>query len=441
MPRLTSRRTVAIAALVVAAAAVAVAFFGWRRTGSLPGGSSAKQRSADLTRRLEQLKSVPYTSVGREDVSGAPSGVVVYDRARAEDGYNLYVSRVSPEAFLMDMEGKIVHRWTYPEQRARQFVWSHAVMLANGDLLVLNQFKDLKRLDWESNLIWKREMAADHDVIELPDHTIYVIELEMRQHRGLQLRCPVIVHLTGDGEELDRWSAYEHLDDLKRALDRRSFLDTILDSLAARGEDPRPTEAVPGRMEIEKVKGEIVYDYFHLNTVSVLPDTQLGRRDARFAAGNLLVCFRNVNQIAVLDAATKAVTWAWGEGTLEWPHHPTMLENGDILLFDNGSRRGFSRLLEVNPESGRVAWEYTANPPQAFYTYEKGSAQRLANGNTLVCQGDEGRAFEITRDGEIVWDWYNPQVKRGRRVQIYRVIRMPAPMVKPLLAGASWGLR
>lgn len=426
-----TRRTVVIIALGgVLAAGLAVALSLLVRTGSEEG------KPAGRDGRLDQLRSVPYTSVGSEDVSGEPGGVVVHDPARAGDGYNLYVSRVSPEAFLLDMEGKVVHRWSYPEEeRRRRFVWSHAVMLADGDLLVVNQFKDLKRLDWHSNLVWKREMVADHDVVEAPDGTLYAVELETRLHRGLPVRFPLILHLTAGGQELGRWSAYDRLEELKAALDRRWFLDTVLDSLAALGEEPRPSGDQPGRVEIETVRGETVYDYFHLNTVGLLPDTPLGRRDPRFAAGNLLVCFRNVNQIAVLDAAGGSVTWAWGEGVLEWPHHPGMLADGTVLVFDNGSRRGYSRLLEIEPESGRVVWEYAADPREAFYTYEKGSVQRLANGNTLACEGDEGRAFEVTREGEIVWDWYNPQTRWGRRVQIYRVIRVPAGTVEPLLAG------
>jgi hypothetical protein len=34
--------------------------------------------------------------------------------------------------------------------------------------------------------------------------------------------------------------------------------------------------------------------------------------------------------------------------------------------------------------------------------------QRLPNGNTLVCSGAPGRVFEVSPDGELVWDWRSP---------------------------------
>jgi hypothetical protein len=248
------------------------------------------------------------------------------------------------------------------------------------------------------------------------------------------VRFPSVVHFTADGREIDRWYTYEHLDEIKSAFDRRAFLDTILDSLIAEGAGIEVTETVPGRLEANTLSdGRVLYDYFHLNTITILPQTPLGERDARFRAGNLLICFRNVNQIAVLDSRTWEILWAWGEGMLEWPHHPTMVESGNILVFDNGVLRGFSRVLEVNPLTGSVEWEYEADPPESFYTYEKGSAQRLPNGNTLICEGDEGRAFEITRGGEIVWDWLNPETRKDRRVQVYRMMRLSPESVEPLL--------
>jgi outer membrane protein assembly factor BamB len=176
-----------------------------------------------------------------------------------------------------------------------------------------------------------------------------------------------------------------------------------------------------------------LFDYFHLNTITVIPENGVGEGDARFRAGNLLICFRNVNQIGVLDKDTWEILWVWGEGELEWPHHPTMLDNGNILLFDNGAFREFTTVLELNPVTERVEWKYNADPPTDFYSYSKGSAQRLPNGNTLICDADNGRAFEVTRAGETVWEWHNPARELARRVTVYRMTRLPPDLVEPLL--------
>lgn len=402
--------------------------------------SGRRERAADDSkdpnvRRLERLRSVPYTSVTETPVDSTGSGVLVHDRDRAYDGYNLYCSRISPEVRLIGMDGELVHMWTHPSDTSS--IWDHAIMLENGDVVVIEKFKYLLRLDWGSNPVWKKPMDVHHDIVPLPDGTFYAIVRELREHRGLQVRFPAIVHLSEGGVETGRWSTYEHLEEMKASLDRRSFLDTVLDGLIASEDAALADEDLHKRPSLRKyTRGNRVYDYFHLNTISVLPETPLAG-DPRFRPGNLLVCFRNVNQIAILDRVSREILWAWGEGELEWPHHPTMLANGNILVFDNGVERKSSRVLEVGPATGRIEWQYTGTPPGSFYTFEKGSAQRLPNGNTLISEGNEGRVFEVTGAGEVVWEWLNPETRKRRRVQIYRMERLPSDLVEHLTGKAG----
>lgn len=389
--------------------------------------------SSALERRLDRLRSVPYSSVTEERVEGDTSGVLVYDTDRAYAGYNLLCSRISPEVLLLDMQGRLVHRWFFNIEHEDDLC-EHAILLENGDVIVIDRFKHVIRLDWKSNIVWKTPLIAHHDVYPTERNTVYAISLQGANHRGLVVRFPVIVELSAEGKEIDRWSAYEHLDEIKRTFDQRSFLDTILDSLLERHSWLEVYEILAERGEaIQRFDAHIQYDHFHLNTITVLPETPLGKKDTRFRRGNLLTCFRNVNQIAVLDDRTKEVVWVWGEGILEWPHHPTMLEGGNILVFDNGAFRKHSRVIELNAVTETIVWEYAADPPEDFYSYGKGSAQRLPNGNTLICEGDRGRVFEVTAGGEIVWDWLNPMMKDGRRVQVYRMMRYPADMVQAIV--------
>jgi hypothetical protein len=386
----------------------------------------------DQAGRLERLRSLPYTAVTGHETDPDESGVRIAKAGRFYEGYNLYCSRVAPEAYLMDMTGSVVHTWSRPGDDI--WVWDHAVMQPNGDVIVINKFRELLRLAWDSEIVWRRDMDVHHDVAVLPDGTFYAIIRGAELYRGLIVRFPSIVHFTPEGTEIDRWYTHDHLDEIKRTFDPRSFLDTILDSALAAGARVEFSETVPGRIEMNTLKdGRSLYDYFHLNTITILPETPLGERDSRFGAGNLLVCLRNVNQIAILEKDTWKIVWVWGEGVLEWPHHPTMLDDGSILVFDNGVLRESSRVLEVDPRTGDVTWEYVARPPETFYTYQKGSAQRLPNGNTLICDGDNGRAFEVTRDGEIVWEWLNPAMLKEHRVQLYRIERLAPDVISPLL--------
>jgi hypothetical protein len=114
-----------------------------------------------------------------------------------------------------------------------------------------------------------------------------------------------------------------------------------------------------------------------------------------------------------------------------------MLPEGRILVFDNGVERKWSRVLEVDPQTLTIEWQYTADPPAGFYTFEKGSAQRLPNGNTLISEGNDGRVFEVTQTGNIVWEWLNPETGKRRRVQIYRMERLSAELVERLTGKAG----
>jgi hypothetical protein len=391
------------------------------------------QEPADWDRQLEMLRSLPYLDFSPEIVDQMETGVLYYDPERAYPGYNFYCSRSSGEAFLLDMEGRVVHRWTYPQKTGPGS--DHAVLLENGDLMVIQKHQSLMRLDWDSQLIWKKKMGAHHDLVPAPDGTFYVIHRKYEIYRRMRVWFDAIIHLTADGEEIDRWYTFDHLADLKAALDTRSFLDTVLDNALGGGS----LQGREAKLAKRAVAGDDYnFDYFHLNTINMLPNNILEERDARFRRGNFLVCFRNVNQIAVLEKDTYRLMWSWGEGELEWPHHPTMLENGHILIFDNGVQREYSRVLELDPLTETIIWTYPAEFPVDFYSEARGSAQRLANGNTLICESDKGRVFEVTEEGEIVWVWLNPTVWRKARETVYRMVRLPTTQVKRFLEEWWW---
>ena len=164
-----------------------------------------------------------------------------------------------------------------------------------------------------------------------------------------------------------------------------------------------------------------------------LPDTPLGQKDARFRSGNLLFCFRSLDIIGIVDREKNEVVWAWGLGIIDGPHQPTMLDNGNILLYDNGTYRDTSIAREIDPVSGDIVWQYEDGAD--FYSPYRSGVQRLPNGNTLICESDAGRIFEVTQDKEIVWDYYSPFLGQGPQNQgrhVYRATRLTADELKPL---------
>ena len=148
--------------------------------------------------------------------------------------------------------------------------------------------------------------------------------------------------------------------------------------------------------------------------------------------GSVMVSYAFMSIISIIEKSTGNIIWRWGMGhELGFQHNPTVLDNGNILVFDNGRHRqlppDYTRVIEINPKTNEVEWEYTADPPGDFYASFVGGAQRLPNGNTLICDGPHGRFFEVTPAGETVWEYVNPfhyQFMRfGRTNMVFRAYR------------------
>jgi hypothetical protein len=125
---------------------------------------------------------------------------------------------------------------------------------------------------------------------------------------------------------------------------------------------------------------------------------------------------KHLNAVAIVNGETLEIEWLWGPGNLTLQHYSTLLKNGNILLFDNGPK--ISRVLEVEPRTMKVAWSYEGG--EEFFSGFGGANQRLDNGNTLITETEKGRVIEVTSDGEIVWEFLNPEVgPEGRRTNVW----------------------
>jgi len=358
-------------------------------------------------RLLEQVRGLGYVTW---DLRADPNltGVTRHDAARTAPGYNLYTDN-GKKIYLMDLEGRHVRTWVIDNAGK---TYTHAEILPDGRIALLFDEHGLGTFDWNGRPIWKIEMPAHHDFTLLPGGSLMTLEHEKSPYKGRVVLFDAIVSLSAEGEVTGRWKTFDHLEEI-----RKHHPPSHMD------QEPMP-EAVPAMG---------VSDYYHMNSLEPLPATALGARDRRFREGNLLVSFRNVSLIAVLDRDDLSIVWSWGPGTLEYQHMPTMLPDGHILLFDNGPFRGYSRVLEIEPASKKIVWSYESDPRDRFLSKEGGGNQRLPNGNTLICETDRGHAFEVTRGGEIVWEYWNPELVRGKRSRFYRFTRVPPGLVEPLL--------
>jgi len=382
-------------------------------------GCGGEPRSdPDGQAELERLRALGYVGFTDSKIAPGERSVTVYDAERSAAGYNLISNRDLTSAQLFDAEGNVVRSWD--DEGANH--WSNAELLDDGDLLVtgsehpetssdLSNF--LLRMSWNGDVVWRKMINAHHDAEVTPDGTIAALTFEFRSIPAISEEFEVKDHqitlLTGEGEILEQASLY---DMLRTNPEEFSFQDVA----------PK------------KQGAHTFVDLLHANSVEFMHHEHLVGRHPIYAPTNVLVSFRHQDTLAIFDWRAKQLLWAWGQGEISAQHDGRILANGNILLFDNGIDRAWSRVIELDPLSKEIVWEYKAPEPEEFFSLRKGSSQRLPNGNTLVANSDSGEAFEVTPDGEIVWRFLNPNADAdGNRATIVRIHRYPVDFIQNLV--------
>ena len=71
-------------------------------------------------------------------------------------------------------------------------------------------------------------------------------------------------------------------------------------------------------------------------------------------------------------------------------------------------------MKEKKNVSKQIVWTYSSKNNTSFYSTIGSSAQRLPNGNTLICSMNDGHFFEVAPDDtSIVWEYINPMTRNG----------------------------
>ncbi len=347
------------------------------------------------------------------------SGVSSYDTSKAVAGYNLF------DGQLMDMHGQVIKTW-----RANYL----SLLLPDGRYLAQKDYESQQwgLYSWNDQIIWQNNTPIHHDIVLTPNNTLLTFSKEMHPYKGRNVDFCVILEFNLNGQELQRYSFWDHLNEIQQF---HKPLELDFPKLPFLPDTAKRKETTPWGGN---------YDYYRLNSIQALPATELGQKDTRFQAGNWLISLRHGSMIFILDRETKKIVWKCIDGDLkdklEGQHAPQLLSSGSMLIFDNGRYRGYSRIIEIDPVSLDILWEYRADN---FYTLSQGYAQRLNNGNTLITESEQGRAFEITPDKKIVWQYYLPKTQDatnskhpenyGRRQWIYRMTRYSPTFIDPLL--------
>jgi hypothetical protein len=358
-----------------------------------------------------------------------PKGTTIYEPDRCFNGYTLILLDGSdgPWVGLIDMNGRTVHRWQMEGGHEAGYV-PRARLFPDGRLIVLRSQGSFgtgraQEYVWDGELVWQYEppggLLPHHDLEKTADgNTLLICREEVpdeirrkarEPERREKLYSDVIQEVSPDKEIVWEWHQYEHLD------------------IGRRVQVPAPPRWWAGP------ENNTLPDWTHTNTVQAIPENRwFDAGDARFRPGNVLISLRQLDVVLLVDRETGKIVWEYSgdyKGGLSGQHDSHMIEKGipgagNIIMFDNGaspvtdlSHCGCSFVLEIDPTTDEVVWVYDRR--EQFHSNFTSSCQRLPNGNTLILESAHHRIFEVTPEGETVWEHVFPGPAYSQRAYRY----------------------
>ena len=395
---------------------------------------------ADLDQRLEDARTV---------------GLLI-NEPEAMSGYTLMPGAFNNDVHLIDHLGKIAHSWQFGNPV------SHARFLDNGNLLVTTRQDDgrngITEIDPDSNIVWQYTHPDDthhHDFLKMPNGNVLMLMSgnKTRQEAIAAGANPDIVPTGGmlydyliearptgseDVEIVWEWSTWDYT---------VQDFDPTKENYGDPAEHPELID-VNFFSERPKIQNDI-WNWTHTNAIDYNP-----------ALDQIMLSPRHHNELWIIDRSASreaaptrkggnagkggALLYRWGNprayrhGTpadqrLFWQHHtqwidPGLPGAGNILVFNNGydliqAPPRYSSIEEIVPPvdgygylrgpgmpypPAEPIWTYTAETPTDFYSSIMGCAQRLPNGNTLICNSVSGNVFQVTPGGKTVWRYVYP---------------------------------
>lgn len=374
------------------------------------------------------------------------------------DGYTLFAPISSKTTYLIDNCGEKAHSWI-SNYRPGLAVY----LLEDGTLLRAGNSNNstftsggkggiIEMLDWNSNVLWSYTISSStecqhHDVEYLPNGNILVVVWEAytsaevnsagRSTTPATLWSDKIIEIqpdlvNGGGTIVWEWKAWDHL-----VQDE----DQTASNYGNVGNSPELINLNYGNLSNN--------DWLHINSV-----------DYNAQLDQIVLSNHNFSEIWIVDHSTTTqeasshiggnsgkggdLLYRWGnpqtydQGTLGdqklfLQHNAywiddTYVDGNMIMIFNNKTGPNYSSVDIIDPPidaagqytyaggayaPGNFHWSYMAPTPSDFFATNISGAQRLANGNTLICEGPTGRFFEVDYTGTIVWEYINPVINTG----------------------------
>jgi len=388
----------------------------------------------------------------------------------SSDGYTLFNSLRGTTTYLMNNDGLEVRSWesNYVVGNSVYFLedgtllrtadpGGNPVFISGGDAGLIEQY------DWDGNIIWEflysnSDVRHHHDIAPMPNGNVLILAWELvtgadaiQAGRDPNLLSSGVLwpeHIievepvgTNGGNIVWEWHIMDHViqdidptkDNFGVVADHPELLN--LNYASSPGPDWMHGNAIDYNADLD----QIILNSPYLGEFWIIDHSTTTAEAAGHTGGNSGMggdfLYRWGNP-AAYDRGTAADRKFFNHHDVSWIDEGLPGE-GNILIFNNGQGRpagAYTSIEEMTttvdangmypqPLPGmpygpdNVNWIYTADPPTDFYSRFISGAQRLPNGNTLVCDGANGNFFEIDNVGTQYWYYVNPVINTGPVMQ------------------------
>lgn len=385
-----------------------------------------------------------------------------------DEAFILFAPLGRETAYLINLDGNVVHNWQLSGNPGNS-----VYLLENGNLLatytVPGTFQGggigggVEELTWDGVEVWSYQLATEHahlhhDVEMLPNGNVLMIAWESKTRREA-LAVGLSVHQLPNSGKVWPEMILEYSPTLDRVVWEWHLWDHALPAGLKASQHPE-------KIDLAYASNKNSEDWWHFNSV-----------DYNEVLDQIVISVRNISEIWIIDHDLTSEEAAGSAGDLLYrfgnpaaygslgsqilynQHDGEWLENGNLLVFDNGNprMRPYSRVVELELPNymsdataqarvlpAKIVWQYPSEQDVArdvLFADHISGAQRLESGNTLICSGTEGRFFEVTPAGDIVWEYVNPFTSIGpggkESNEVFRCERYESAYLSDAQVGAS----
>ena len=376
------------------------------------------------------------------------------------NGYTLFSNNRT--SYLIDNCGYVVNTWESDFNTNTSLY-----LLENGNLLrsarVGGVFSGggiggrIELFNWEGDLLWAYDYASPnfhqhHDIEPLPNGNFLLLAWEARTpaeaiqagrnsssigNEGVWPEQIVEVEMVGTNEIniVWEWHLWDHLvqeynsekDNFGIVADHPELVDanfgTQTGGMPGGNADWIHANAIDYHPELN----QIAISSRHFSEIWIIDHSTTIAEAAGHAGGlsgkggDLLYRWGNPQ---VYDRGTEIDRRLWGQHNITWILEEGHPQYGKLLVFNNGAGRpsGDHSSIDIWTPPTDIEGHYFIDGTNAFgpdmaewsfaepgfYSANISGVHALPNGHFFICEGTQGRFFEITQDEHTVWNYINP---------------------------------